>query len=310
MSAWGALVGLVGAAGLSIAIARIPRFRRVSLADRLAPYLVGGPYPSASAPGTERVIGGTAGRLLAPFLADMARRVDRAIGRTASVRRRLDALGSSMSVDAFRQEQVLWAACGAGAGLVVLALRVSVGHGPPVLSLAGLVFVAPMGAFVARDYRLTRAVRSREEQMTRELPAVAELLALAVGAGESPVAALERVTRGRRGELARELSRAVADARAGQPFARAWAGVAERSSLPALTRFVDGMSVALARGTPLADVLRAQALDVREEGRRNLLEAGGKREIAMMVPVVFLVLPVTILFALYPGAVTLTSLSQ
>jgi tight adherence protein C len=31
------------------------------------------------------------------------------------------------------------------------------------------------------------------------------------------------------------------------------------------------------------------------------MEAGGKKEIAMMVPVVFLVLPVTILFAVFPG---------
>jgi tight adherence protein C len=32
------------------------------------------------------------------------------------------------------------------------------------------------------------------------------------------------------------------------------------------------------------------------------MEEGARKEIAMMVPVVFLILPVTILFALYPGA--------
>ena len=31
------------------------------------------------------------------------------------------------------------------------------------------------------------------------------------------------------------------------------------------------------------------------------MEQGGRKEIAMMVPVVFLVLPVTVLFAIYPG---------
>lgn len=55
------------------------------------------------------------------------------------------------------------------------------------------------------------------------------------------------------------------------------------------------------RGTPLAEVLRAQAQDVREAGRRAVMEEGGKKEIAIMVPVVFLVLPVTILFAVFPG---------
>jgi tight adherence protein C len=61
------------------------------------------------------------------------------------------------------------------------------------------------------------------------------------------------------------------------------------------------MIIAVERGTPLADVLRAQAQDVRETGRRAVMESGGKKEIAMMVPVVFLVLPITILFAVYPG---------
>jgi len=31
------------------------------------------------------------------------------------------------------------------------------------------------------------------------------------------------------------------------------------------------------------------------------MEQGGKKEIAMMIPVVFVVLPVTVLFAIYPG---------
>lgn len=40
------------------------------------------------------------------------------------------------------------------------------------------------------------------------------------------------------------------------------------------------------------------------------MESGGKKEIAMMVPVVFLVLPITILFALYPGLIAITAVSQ
>ena len=81
-------------------------------------------------------------------------------------------------------------------------------------------------------------------------------------------------------------------------------GVAEqfrRLDACGLRRFVDGVVIAVQRGTPLAEVLRAQAQDVREEGRRALMEAGGRKEIAMMVPVVFLILPVTILFAVFPG---------
>jgi tight adherence protein C len=90
------------------------------------------------------------------------------------------------------------------------------------------------------------------------------------------------------------------------PLLSALEGIAQRTSVPSLTRFVDGLAIAVERGTPLADVLRAQATDVREAGKQALLEAGGRKEIAMMIPVVFLVLPVTVLFAAYPALVSLT----
>jgi tight adherence protein C len=51
--------------------------------------------------------------------------------------------------------------------------------------------------------------------------------------------------------------------------------------------------------------MHAQAADVREAGRRSLIEAGARKEVLMMVPVVFLVLPVTVLFAFWPGVVGL-----
>ena len=150
----------------------------------------------------------------------------------------------------------------------------------------------------------------REEVLLAEFPVVAELLALAVTAGESPAAAIARVARLSGGELAGDLSDALGRARAGIPLTEALQQVADRTSLDALARFIDGLLVALERGTPLAEVLRAQAADVREAGKRRLLEAGGRKEIAMMVPVVFLVLPVTVLFALFPGLISIVSLAR
>jgi tight adherence protein C len=82
--------------------------------------------------------------------------------------------------------------------------------------------------------------------------------------------------------------------------------MAARVSVSAVTRFVDGIAVAIERGTPLADVLRAQAADAREVRKRSLMEIGGRKEILMLIPVVFLVLPVTVIFALYPGLAQFT----
>ncbi len=52
-------------------------------------------------------------------------------------------------------------------------------------------------------------------------------------------------------------------------------------------------------------MLHAQAADVREAGRRELIEIAARKEVFMMVPVVFLVLPVTVFFAFWPGVVGL-----
>jgi tight adherence protein C len=163
---------------------------------------------------------------------------------------------------------------------------------------------------LGRDWWLSHQLAVREQAMLAEFPVVADLLALAVVAGEAPTDALHRVCRLTGGEMARDLEHALARARTGEPLTTALSSVAERSTLEPFARFVDGLVVAIERGTPLADVLRAQAVDVREASKRALLEAGGRKEISMMVPVVFLILPVTVLFALYPGLMTLTSLAR
>jgi tight adherence protein C len=52
-------------------------------------------------------------------------------------------------------------------------------------------------------------------------------------------------------------------------------------------------------------VLLAHAQDSRDDAKRRLLEAAGRKEVAMMVPLVFLILPVTIAFAIFPGILVL-----
>jgi tight adherence protein C len=81
--------------------------------------------------------------------------------------------------------------------------------------------------------------------------------------------------------------------------------MAATTGVPMVARFATGITVSIERGTPLADVLHAQAGDVREAGRRALIETAARKEVFMMAPVVFLVLPVTVLFAFFPGALGL-----
>jgi tight adherence protein C len=298
----GMVLGVLAGGGVWLAVTGLPMARRPSLDARLAPYLRDAPRPSRLLARADTLTPfPTLERLLRPVLGDLMKVVDRWVGGVGGVRRRLDQLGTELTLEQFRAEQVIWGGFGLAAalGLMFLTLVGGSGTNPVLLLVAGVLFT--IGGVLARDRYLTRQVTRREERMLAEFPTIAELLALAITAGEGPVGALERVTRISSGELTKELGRALGEARAGASLVQALEGVARRTSLAPLARFVDGVAVAVERGTPLADVMRAQAVDVREAGKRALLESAGRREIGMMVPVVFLVLPVTVVFALFPG---------
>jgi tight adherence protein C len=269
----GAVLGFVMGLGLALVWPGLPRHRRAGLAGRVLPYLRDTPRPSRLLDDA-RPPGGAIGVVVGPVVRDLGAVVERVMGGADSVRRRQLRAGLAADVDRFRAEQVLWGALGAVVGAVtgVLAL---------VLRDAGVVTVLMLTAIglgvgiTGADYLLSRRAARREARMLTEFPTVAELLALAVGAGEGAVGALDRVCRLSHGELAGELRRCLADARAGANLPTALQGLADRTGLASLRRFVDGVVIAVQRGTPLADVLRAQAQDVREEGRRALMEAGG-----------------------------------
>lgn len=294
----GAIAGALLGLGLLVLLSARRR-ARPALAARLAPHLRDGRARPADIEAVRGPVGALV-RVAGPVLRDGAAVLEKLGSTGESIRTRLHRLGSRASVEQFRLEQALWAAGGlALALLLALVLR----PGLPVVAL--LLVIGTLGGAVARDQVLTRQVAARQERWQEQLPDVAELLALAVGAGESATGALDRVAATAHGELADEIRAVVHDTRAGTPLTAALGDLASRTGVPAVARFAEGVAVAVERGTPLAEVLRAQAADARAARRRELMELGGKKEISMMAPVVFLILPVTVLFALFPGLAVL-----
>jgi tight adherence protein C len=307
----GGVLGLLFAAGVVVTVRAAPPMRPIRLADRMAPYLGDSSVPSAllAPPSARSAPFLVARRIFGPSLAELVSLIDRFVGGRASVRRRLAGLSADMSVEEFRIEQVLWGTAGTLAlgGLAGLTGLAAGSLNPVLVVLGGLAGM--IAGVLARDWRLSRQLSARETAMLAEFPVFADLLALSVVAGEAPTDALARACRLTHGELARDLGRALGHTRTGTPLTAALTTVSDATTLEPFARFVQGLVVGIERGTPLADVLRAQAVDVREMSKRALLEAGGRKEISMMLPVVFLILPITVLFALYPGLLTLTSLA-
>ena len=133
--------------------------------------------------------------------------------------------------------------------------------------MPALILLCLMGTVAgaaARDWWLSRAVAKRLSRIEAQLPDVVELLALAVGAGQGPVPAIERIVALGRGDLVDELSSTLTDIRSGTVLSTALDRMERRVGSVHVTRLCEAIIVALERGTPLAEVLRSQAADVRE----------------------------------------------
>jgi tight adherence protein C len=276
----GALLGLLAGIGGWLVVVGAPVRRTVPLLARVRPHLGVAPR----------------GTWWRPVLQALGRR----LGSGRAVTERLAVLDPwtvrEDAVTAHRGEQLLAGCAGAVATLAV-AWTVAGANVPAVLAALA---VGSVGGVLARDEVLARAVRRRREEIVADLPAVAELLALSVGAGENVAAAVERVAAGQ-GPLCHGLRGALGRVRTGTPLLEALTELAGRWQVAPFSRFVDAVGIAVESGSPLAEVLRAQAAEARDAEHRRLLESGGRREVRMLVPVVFAILPVTVVVAVYPG---------
>ncbi|WP_237200981.1 type II secretion system F family protein [Rothia nasimurium] len=298
------LLGLLCAAGAWLVITSITSHRQQDFSDRIAPQLRGSELRKSrfnhqyeNLP--EGLYGG-ATALVTPMIQWALKIVNRANFDTVALEKRLQNLGTGLTVSEYRIQQIIWALL----ALLVSSIVVSLGAVSGRVSIAPglmLILLATVAGFIGRDYWLGQQIKKREQAMLEEFPALAELMALSVAAGETGLGSLERVVRCSNGELAKEFTKILAMTRSGETLVASLQTFSQRTTVAALSRFVDGLIVAIERGTPLADVLRAQAQDVRDNAKRDLMETAGKKEIGMMAPVVFMILPLTVVFALFPG---------
>lgn len=134
-----------------------------------------------------------------------------------------------------------------------------------------------------------------------ELPDILDLLAVALSAGDGLYAALSRVAPRGSGLVANQLQEALTALNLGSTLEAEMLTLAKRLPHRQVAEFSGKVTLALRRGSPLAQLLREQAASARAEIQVQLLKRAGSNETKMMVPLVFLILPVTVLFAVYPS---------
>ncbi|MFB7891493.1 type II secretion system F family protein [Microbacterium sp. NPDC056044] len=292
--AYAVVLGTALGVGVCLLVSLAPRWGAPSLARRIAPYIRDVTDPR----GLDVATPARGGSSFA-WTAFAERRLARLAGGDAVLTRRLHQAAWTIDAARFRGRQLAWAIAGLAVGGAAVVLFVLVGRGSPVLGL--LPPVAAVAAAFAYDAWLTRAARARAARIEDELPTVLEFLALCLSAGEGILDSLRRVSDVGAGELTAELRGVVVAVGTGSPLSESLTRLAAGLEIPALTRAVDQLVAAIERGAPLAHVLQAQAIDAREDAKRTLIERAGRKEIYMLFPLVFLILPLSVLFAVFPG---------
>lgn len=216
--------------------------------------------------------------------------------------------GQAQTRQSVRSSQLLALAVGMTAlATWSLARQLTQHHNSTVVVTLLLILIFPASGWIVK-VSLEDDVARRAREVNAKLAGAIELLAFSVSAGESISAGLQRVAALSTGTLSETLSLVVSRINTGQTISGALREVASSVDSSQFNRAVRAIELALDRGTPLADVLRAQASDARAQHGRELMVSAGRKETAMMLPVVFLILPMIVFVAIYPGLVALRML--
>jgi len=154
---------------------------------------------------------------------------------------------------------------------------------------------------ISDGFALRKSRKRALESIEAEFPMVVELFAILIGGGMSPSTALSHISDRGKGEFIHLLTPIIAQMKQGVNLAQALDILNKEVDSRIIRRFCDSLAISVERGTPLIEVVGRQVEEVRQAQRMQIAERASKAEIQLMIPVVFLILPISILFALWPS---------
>lgn len=167
-------------------------------------------------------------------------------------------------------------------------------------------YVYPMGVGVALlvpFWRLALLEGERRRRLRKAIPFLVDFVTMCVEAGLSLEAAFARASQRMRGPLQEELRRYIQNVNRSATRREALNSFAEDVGLPEVRDFVAVVIQSETFGLPLAGVLKAQALQLREERRLLAGEMAQKIPIKLLIPLVVFIFPTIFLLILGPAAV-------
>ena len=170
----------------------------------------------------------------------------------------------------------------------------------PSRSTPALAGLGALSGALLYNMHLSTQRQRRVKRLKHELPVVAEAIAMHVMAGESVATAISRFVEAAAGVAAEELRFALEEAHRGSGMAEALDAAARSTVEPEASRLYLALGHAHVSGGRLGAALTDLAFDYRAALMRDIAIEGGRRSLTTYGPVLGLMVPVTLLFLLYP----------
>jgi tight adherence protein C len=228
---------------------------------------------------------------------------DALLNRVLPVRARLDRVlktgGLERSVTA---AQMVAGAC--VLSLMLASLLLVAHYGFDAQRESALIWSCAAGALVGVSYTqawVRGQVRARRLALARQLPVMADFIAMCVEAGLPIGAALNQaVERCPAGILRGEFSQVLRDIKAGRRRTDALQAMADRLSHPAVSQFVLVLNAADREGIGIVRALKTQADHYRTERFYQVESLAMQAPVKMLLPMILFIFPGTFIVLLFP----------
>lgn len=250
-------------------------------------------------------------RFIDPVLSRARKRIDRFSrksrkdenGRLTSLGKELSMAGIGMAPGAFIAARLAISLTSLTVALLLVLLTGSSGF----LTLMLLLFFMILSILIPRMYLRSR-IKSRRQSISNQLPNVMDMMSVNIEAGLGFDAAMLSVTDHFKGPLPDELLRVHREIQMGIPRREALTSLSARTDIDELKTFASAVIQSERYGTPVINVLRTQAQELRVLRRQKAEETAHKAPVKMLLPMVLFIFPVIFIILLGPAVLEIAAM--
>ena len=163
-----------------------------------------------------------------------------------------------------------------------------------------LLLAALMIGLLVPVYYMRFRIRSRQRSIKNQLPDMIDILTVSIDAGLGFDIALKRALDKFTGALKEEMTVAAMEIQMGKPRRVALTELGERNDVPELRTLASAVVQSEQMGTPIKQVLKTQAEQLRLSRKQYAQEKGMKASVKMLLPMVAFIFPVIFIILLGP----------